>query len=152
MKKISELDELKQVSKFSSLEICLTHLVEQCPYTAPTHMPITRVYHLFRRMDLKHLAVVDSQNRIKGLISRHNLLARRTKEECSKIAETSTNHIEHAIEMSIRRAGMMTVGGEQNGGGEERASMKGLVTPPAPPSPGVSNRSDRKRSEAAVLR
>jgi chloride channel 7 len=153
MVKISGLDEMKEVRKYAALEVSLTHLVEQCPYTALTHMPITRVQHLFRRMDLKHLAVVDSENRIKGLISRHNLLAKRTHAECKNIAENSTNHIEHAIEMSIRRREMMGLGDSGTslmGGGrtvsEERVAG-GLVQPPPPPSPGLVGLAAARKSK-----
>ncbi|CAH8660170.1 unnamed protein product [Schistosoma bovis] len=45
----------------------------EAPYSVPETMTMTRVYHLFRLLGLRHLPVVDSQNQVRGIITRKDL-------------------------------------------------------------------------------
>ena len=71
---------------YDTKKIDLSAIIDRDPYTVPVYAPIARVYRMFRRMDLRHLIVVDEKNNVEGLISRHNLLAHRTKAEIEKLA------------------------------------------------------------------
>ncbi|KAK4474750.1 hypothetical protein MN116_001874 [Schistosoma mekongi] len=45
----------------------------EAPYSVPETMTMTRVYHLFRLLGLRHLPVVDNQNQVRGIITRKDL-------------------------------------------------------------------------------
>jgi len=44
------------------------------PFTIRENSPLTRVFLLFRTMGLRHLVVVDIDNKIQGMITRKNLV------------------------------------------------------------------------------
>ncbi|KAG5443681.1 H(+)/Cl(-) exchange transporter 7 [Clonorchis sinensis] len=45
----------------------------EAPYSVPETMTMNRVYHLFRLLGLRHLPVVDSENQVRGMITRKDL-------------------------------------------------------------------------------
>uniref|UniRef100_A0A8C7JN80 Chloride channel protein n=1 Tax=Oncorhynchus kisutch TaxID=8019 RepID=A0A8C7JN80_ONCKI len=51
----------------------LTEFMNPTPYTVPQETSLPRVFKLFRALGLRHLVVVDSENRVVGLVTRKDL-------------------------------------------------------------------------------
>uniref|UniRef100_A0A8C4GFB6 Chloride channel protein n=1 Tax=Dicentrarchus labrax TaxID=13489 RepID=A0A8C4GFB6_DICLA len=51
----------------------LTEFMNPTPYTVPQETSLPRVFKLFRALGLRHLVVVDDQNRVIGLVTRKDL-------------------------------------------------------------------------------
>uniref|UniRef100_A0A8C5H6K7 Chloride channel protein n=1 Tax=Gouania willdenowi TaxID=441366 RepID=A0A8C5H6K7_GOUWI len=51
----------------------LTEFMNPTPYTVPQETSLPRVFKLFRALGLRHLVVVDDENRVVGLVSRKDL-------------------------------------------------------------------------------
>ncbi|XP_028843575.1 H(+)/Cl(-) exchange transporter 7 [Denticeps clupeoides] len=51
----------------------LTEFMNPTPYTVPQETSLPRVFKLFRALGLRHLAVVDDENRVVGLVTRKDL-------------------------------------------------------------------------------
>ncbi|KAK2829032.1 hypothetical protein Q7C36_017022 [Tachysurus vachellii] len=51
----------------------LTEFMNPTPYTVPEETSLPRVFKLFRALGLRHLVVVDDQNRVTGLVTRKDL-------------------------------------------------------------------------------
>ncbi|XP_045571896.1 H(+)/Cl(-) exchange transporter 7 isoform X2 [Salmo salar] len=51
----------------------LTEFMNPTPYTVPQDTSLPRVFKLFRALGLRHLVVVDSENRVVGLVTRKDL-------------------------------------------------------------------------------
>ncbi|KAG7335344.1 hypothetical protein KOW79_001940 [Hemibagrus wyckioides] len=51
----------------------LTEFMNPTPYTVPEETSLPRVFKLFRALGLRHLVVVDDQNRVMGLVTRKDL-------------------------------------------------------------------------------
>ncbi|XP_029914227.1 H(+)/Cl(-) exchange transporter 7 isoform X1 [Myripristis murdjan] len=51
----------------------LTEFMNPTPYTVPQETSLPRVFKLFRALGLRHLVVVDDQNRVVGLVTRKDL-------------------------------------------------------------------------------
>ncbi|XP_056393076.1 H(+)/Cl(-) exchange transporter 7 isoform X1 [Hyla sarda] len=51
----------------------LTEFMNPTPYTVPQEASLPRVFKLFRALGLRHLVVVDNQNRVVGLVTRKDL-------------------------------------------------------------------------------
>lgn len=53
--------------------IDLTEFMNPTPYTVPENSYFQRVFRLFRALGLRHLVVVDSRNRVVGIVTRKDL-------------------------------------------------------------------------------
>uniref|UniRef100_A0A3Q3R3J6 Chloride channel protein n=1 Tax=Monopterus albus TaxID=43700 RepID=A0A3Q3R3J6_MONAL len=51
----------------------LTEFMNPTPYTVPQETSLPRVFKLFRALGLRHLVVVDDENRVVGLVTRKDL-------------------------------------------------------------------------------
>uniref|UniRef100_A0A673KG06 Chloride channel protein n=1 Tax=Sinocyclocheilus rhinocerous TaxID=307959 RepID=A0A673KG06_9TELE len=51
----------------------LTEFMNPTPYTVPQETSLPRVFKLFRALGLRHLVVVDNENRVVGLVTRKDL-------------------------------------------------------------------------------
>uniref|UniRef100_A0A8C9Y5X7 Chloride channel protein n=1 Tax=Sander lucioperca TaxID=283035 RepID=A0A8C9Y5X7_SANLU len=51
----------------------LTEFMNATPYTVPQETSLPRVFKLFRALGLRHLVVVDDENRVVGLVTRKDL-------------------------------------------------------------------------------
>ncbi|XP_015244144.1 H(+)/Cl(-) exchange transporter 7 isoform X2 [Cyprinodon tularosa] len=51
----------------------LTEFMNPTPYTVPLETSLPRVFKLFRALGLRHLVVVDDENRVNGLVTRKDL-------------------------------------------------------------------------------
>ncbi|XP_045575647.1 H(+)/Cl(-) exchange transporter 7 isoform X3 [Salmo salar] len=51
----------------------LTEFMNPTPYTVPQETSLPRVFKLFRALGLRHLVVVDGENRVVGLVTRKDL-------------------------------------------------------------------------------
>ncbi|KAG7459475.1 hypothetical protein MATL_G00211080 [Megalops atlanticus] len=51
----------------------LTDFMNPTPYTVPQETSLPRVFKLFRALGLRHLVVIDSENRVVGLVTRKDL-------------------------------------------------------------------------------
>ncbi|KAK7167603.1 hypothetical protein R3I94_001864 [Phoxinus phoxinus] len=51
----------------------LTEFMNPTPYTVPQETSLPRVFKLFRALGLRHLVVVDNENRVMGLVTRKDL-------------------------------------------------------------------------------
>ncbi|XP_047213764.1 H(+)/Cl(-) exchange transporter 7-like [Girardinichthys multiradiatus] len=51
----------------------LTEFMNPTPYTVPLETSLPRVFKLFRALGLRHLVVVDDENRVVGLVTRKDL-------------------------------------------------------------------------------
>ncbi|MCI4385465.1 hypothetical protein PGIGA_G00050760 [Pangasianodon gigas] len=51
----------------------LTEFMNPTPYTVPEETSLPRVFKLFRALGLRHLVVVDDENRVMGLVTRKDL-------------------------------------------------------------------------------
>ncbi|XP_036408888.1 H(+)/Cl(-) exchange transporter 7 [Megalops cyprinoides] len=51
----------------------LTEFMNPTPYTVPQETSLPRVFKLFRALGLRHLVVIDSENRVVGLVTRKDL-------------------------------------------------------------------------------
>ncbi|XP_034046161.1 H(+)/Cl(-) exchange transporter 7 isoform X2 [Thalassophryne amazonica] len=51
----------------------LTEFMNPTPYTVPEETSLPRVFKLFRALGLRHLVVVDDENRVVGLVTRKDL-------------------------------------------------------------------------------
>ncbi|XP_007544991.1 H(+)/Cl(-) exchange transporter 7-like, partial [Poecilia formosa] len=51
----------------------LTEFMNPTPYTVPQDTSLPRVFKLFRALGLRHLVVVDDDNRVVGLVTRKDL-------------------------------------------------------------------------------
>merc|ERR1711871_1045802 len=69
----SKSDDRFQNSADSHLEISMDSAIDMFPFTVPGDMPLVRVYGLFRELGLRHLCVMDSENRALGMITRKDL-------------------------------------------------------------------------------
>lgn len=59
----------------------LTEFMNPSPYTVPQAASLTRVFKLFRALGLRHLVVVDNQNRVVGMVTRKDLARYRIGKE-----------------------------------------------------------------------
>ncbi|KAJ8363929.1 hypothetical protein SKAU_G00127600 [Synaphobranchus kaupii] len=53
--------------------IDMTEFMNPTPYTVPQETSLPRVFKLFRALGLRHLVVVDNENRVVGLVTRKDL-------------------------------------------------------------------------------
>ncbi len=111
------------------MEIDVGDLMDRDPFAVPAYMSIGRVYQLFRRMDLRHLVVINGSGGIEGLISRHNLLVKRTKQEIDKLVMDSSSHLETVIAMKKQS-------GNNNSGRSAYMSPLGAIKAAIRQSPG----------------
>jgi chloride channel 7 len=54
--------------------IDLTQYVDQHPLTVHNNFPLVKVYTLFRSLGLRHLCVLDSDNKVQGILTRKELM------------------------------------------------------------------------------
>ena len=54
--------------------IDLLPYVDQHPLIVHTDFPLVKVYTLFRSLGLRHLCVVDSENKVQGILTRKELM------------------------------------------------------------------------------
>jgi len=68
-----KIDTVELTNFEKGLSIDLAPYMNQTPYLIQSLSPLSRVYRLFRTMGMRHLVVVDSTNKVVGMITRTDL-------------------------------------------------------------------------------
>lgn len=74
---LTDVQELNEHGEHGEDMVDLTPYANTSALTVPHHFSVERAYHIFRSMGLRHLTVVDDNNRIQGIVTRKDLLGYR---------------------------------------------------------------------------
>lgn len=87
--------EIEHLSMF----IDLRPYMNPVPFTVRESSPLTRVFLLFRTMGIRHLTVVDIDNKVVGMVTRKNLV--HLEERGAQINQNSAAYDEYAYQLAI---------------------------------------------------
>ncbi|KAL5021105.1 hypothetical protein ScPMuIL_000260 [Solemya velum] len=80
--------------KYKDLYINLTPYINQSAFSVPEKFSLQRTYVLFRTLGIRHLTVVDNMNRVKGIISRKDLMGHNIEEKLTKVWQQTLEGVE----------------------------------------------------------
>ncbi|XP_073241792.1 chloride channel protein C-like [Porites lutea] len=88
----SQLDLYAEDPRYQNLFIDLSPYVNHSAPTVQETFSLHRTYIIFRTLGLRHLTVVDERNRVKGIITRKDLMGFQMEERIHKFLHSSRDH------------------------------------------------------------